>query len=153
MTLQEVMKELESYGNESTKKVLIKHGAKEPFFGVKVADMKKIQKKIKKDQDLALQLYDTKNGDAMYLAGLIADEKKMTKKQLDKWASMAEWSMISEYTVPWIAADSGLAWECGMKWIDSPKENVASSGWSALSSHLSVCDNVNLDLNLWNKEL
>ena len=58
MTLQEVMKELESYGNESTKKVLIKHGAKEPFFGVKVADMKKIQKKIKKDQDLALHRID-----------------------------------------------------------------------------------------------
>ena len=59
MTLQEVMTALESYGNEQTKKIFMKHGAKEPFFGVKVGDMKVLQKKIKKDQELAEQLYDT----------------------------------------------------------------------------------------------
>ena len=48
MALNEIMKELEAYGNEQTKKTLINHGAKEPFFGVKVADLKKILKKTKK---------------------------------------------------------------------------------------------------------
>ena len=47
MTLNEVMQELESYGEESTKKTLMKHGAKEPFFGVRVQDLKKILKKTK----------------------------------------------------------------------------------------------------------
>lgn len=145
MTIEEVMQELESYGNENTKKILLKHGAREPFFGVKVADMKKIVKKVKKDQDLALALYDTNNGDAMYLAGLIADESKMTKSILDKWVKKADWSMISEYTVPWIAADSGLAWQCGLNWIDNKKDNIAAAGWSALASHLSICNNEDLD--------
>ena len=40
MDKSEVMKELEAYGDERTKNTLIKHGAKEPFFGVKVADLK-----------------------------------------------------------------------------------------------------------------
>ena len=48
MTKEEVLQQLERYGNEGTKKVLMRHGAKEPFFGVKVQDLKKIQKKIKK---------------------------------------------------------------------------------------------------------
>lgn len=140
MTLQEVMTALESYGNEQTKKIFMKHGAKEPFFGVKVGDMKVLQKKIKKDQELAEQLYDTGNGDAMYIAGLIADESKVTKKLLDKWVKNASWYMISEYTVPWVAADSGLAFECGLEWIESKEEKIASAGWSALSSFMSVQD-------------
>jgi hypothetical protein len=40
MTLDEVMLKLEKMGSEQSKKVLIKHGAHEPFYGVKVEDMK-----------------------------------------------------------------------------------------------------------------
>ena len=91
MTTKEVLAELENYGNPSTKKIFLKHGAKEPFFGVKVQDLKKIQKKIKKDYDLSLALYETGNVDAMYLAGLIADETKMSKTDLNRWAKEAYW--------------------------------------------------------------
>ena len=54
MTKKEILKELEKYGDEQTKKTLIKHGAKEPFFGVKVQDLKKILKKVKKNHNLSL---------------------------------------------------------------------------------------------------
>jgi len=49
MTLNEVMSQLEAAGNPGTKKILEKHGAKEPHFGVKVADLKKIVKQINKE--------------------------------------------------------------------------------------------------------
>lgn len=106
MQLQEVMKQLEQFGNEQTKKTYTNHGAKEPFFGVKVGDMKTIVTKVKKDHDLSLQLYDTGNADAMYLAGLIADENKITKADLQKWAKDATWYMVSEYAVAGVAAES-----------------------------------------------
>lgn len=61
MTAQQILAELESLGSESIKKVLRNHGVKEPFFGVRVGDLKKIQKRIKKDYQLALDLYDTGN--------------------------------------------------------------------------------------------
>ena len=41
------MTELEAFGNAGIKKILLKHGVKEPFFGVKVEHLKTIQKKIK----------------------------------------------------------------------------------------------------------
>lgn len=75
MTAKEIMAELKALGNENIKKILLKHGVKEPFFGVKIEDMKPIQKKIKKDYALANELYLTGNADAMYLAGLIADDE------------------------------------------------------------------------------
>jgi len=42
MTAKEILIELEKMGDLLTKNTLMKHGAKEPFFGVKVADLKKI---------------------------------------------------------------------------------------------------------------
>jgi len=138
MNVKEVLKELESFGNESTKKIFIRHGAKEPLFGVKVQDMKKILKKIKNNHNLAIDLYNSGNGDAMYLAGLVADKTKITKQLLDQWVEKANWHMISEYTVPWIAADSGLGWQCGIEWINNKQEHIASAGWASISSFLSI---------------
>ena len=117
MTKSEVIEELKNYGNETTKRIFINHGAREPFFGVKVQDLKKIVKKIRKDYKLSLELYDTGNSDAMYLAGLIADERAMTKLDLQKWVKGAYWYMISDYTVPWIAAESNFGEELALEWI------------------------------------
>ena len=49
MTTKEILSELKEYGNEQTKSTLMRHGAKEPFFGVKVQDLKKILKKNKEE--------------------------------------------------------------------------------------------------------
>ena len=153
MTYDEVMSTLESMGNPSTKKILMKHGAKEPFWGVKVGDMKKIQKKIKKDHELSLQLYESGNGDAMYFAGLIADEDQITKDHLRQWAKDANWYMISEYTVPWLSADAGYGEELGLEWIESDKENIASSGWAALANHLLITPNEALNTTTYEQLL
>lgn len=138
MTVKEVMKELEGYGNEQTKKIYINHGATEPLFGVKIADIKRLAKKIKIDHALALELYDTDNSDAMYLAGLIADENLVTRDELRKWAKHARWYMLSEYSVAGLAADSPHGWKLGIEWINSGEEMVEAAGWSALSNWISI---------------
>ena len=134
MEFNEVMKALEGYGNPQTKKVLINHGAREPFFGVKIGDMKKILKKTKKDHELALKLYSTGNSDAMYLAGLMADETKMSKRDLQNWIKEAYWYLLSEYAVASLAAETPYGLELGLEWIDSDQEHVAAAGWSALGN-------------------
>src|SRR5437764_341009 len=106
MNAAEILNELEPLGRDSYKKVLFNHGIKEPVFGVKVEELKKIQKRVKQDYRLALDLYDTGVYDAMYLAGLIADDAKMTKKDLNRWAEDANCASLSEYTVAWVAAES-----------------------------------------------
>lgn len=138
MNAQEILAELKPLASDSTKKTLLRHGAKEPFYGVKIEELKKFQKRIKKDHELSLALYDTGVSDAMYLAGLIADENKITKKDLQHWLKKAPWHMISEYTVPWIAAESKYGWELGLEWIESKDESVASAGWATLSSLVAI---------------
>src|SRR5690606_23810384 len=96
---------------EQTKKVLSRHGAREPFFGVKVQDLKVLQKKIKHDHELALELYKTGNSDAMYFAELISEPAKMSKADLQRWAEDASWYMISEYTIAWVPSESKFGFE------------------------------------------
>ena len=153
MNAAEILEQLESLGNEGTKKILMKHGAQEPFFGVKVGDLKPIQKKIKKNHELSLELFDTGNSDAMYLAGLIADEKKISKADLQYWVSKANWYMLSEYTVAWIASESNFGWELGLEWIESENEMIASAGWSTLSNLASIKPDEELDLDKYSSLL
>src|SRR6516165_12299724 len=102
MTAEEIVNQLKPLGTDAYKKILQKHGVPEPMFGVKIEELKKIQKRVKKDYRLALELYDSGIFDARYLAGLIADDLKMTKKDLHHWVEKANCSMLSEYTVAWV---------------------------------------------------
>ncbi len=139
MTASEILNQLAKLDNGGYKKLMLKHGAKEPYFGVKIEDMKnRFQKKIKKDYKLALDLFDSGNGDAQYLAGLIADEQQMSKDDQRRWAEIASWPMVSEYSVAWVAGESRFGFELGKEWIDSDQEKVASTGWATLSSLVSV---------------
>ena len=153
MTTAEVMKELEKKGSESIKKIFLNHGACEPLYGVKIADLKMIQKKVKRDHQLAMDLFNTGNYDAMYLAGLIADESKMSRKDIQQWAEQSKSTGISEYTVAWVAAESDFGWELGMRWIDSPKEKIASAGWNTLSGVIAMKPDHELDMTTIRKLL
>src|SRR3989440_12295806 len=146
MTAKDIVAELKKLGTEQTKKMWMTHGAQEPCFGVKVEDMKKIQKRVKMDYQLALDLYATGIADAMYLAGLIADDAKMTKKDLQKWIEGATWGMVAEYTVPWVASASSHGREMALKWIESKDEAIASAGWQTYSSMIAIKEDADLDL-------
>src|ERR1700733_13769674 len=106
-TLTSVVADLKKKGNEKTRATFIRHGAPAAHtFGVSIADLKTIAKTIKGQQSLACQLYETGIFEAMYLAGLVADGAQLTKMQLHKWAESAvHGSMISEYTIPWLAVE------------------------------------------------
>src|SRR5688572_21352494 len=145
MTAEEIVAELKPLGKESYKRTLLRHGAQEPVLGVSIAELKKIQKRVKKDYQLALDLYDTGVYDAQYLAGLIADDAKMTKKDLQRWIDKAPEPMAG-FTVPWVAAGSSKGWEDSLEWIDSDKDLEAIAGWATLSSLVSIKDDAELDV-------
>ncbi len=149
MIAADIMKELEGFGDERTKNTLMNHGAREPFFGVKVGDMKKILKKTKKNHELSLELYATGNSDAMYLASLMADETQITQAQLEEWVDQAYWYYLSEYAVPWVAAETSFGFDLGLKWIEDERELVQDAGWSTLSLYASMRNDEDLDIPLY----
>ena len=146
MELNETMAALEKLGNAQTRKMWLTHGGTGELFGVRIGDMKTLLKPLKGRHDVALQLYATGNLDAMYLAGLVADGAKMSKKELNDWVKKARCAMLSDYTVPWVAAESPHARELALAWMDSPKETIACAGWNTYSGIVSTRPDAELDL-------
>lgn len=148
-TAKQILAELKKLGKETHRKTFIRHGAPpDSIIGVPIGDLKPIQKRIKGDHQLALDLYATGISDAMYLAGLVADANQITKTDLNRWAREATWGMISASTVAGVAADSPHAVALGTKWIDAKKEKIATTGWATLSGYLSVTPDEAIDLEL-----
>ena len=146
MTPADIVKEIEPLGAESYKKVLFKHGVREPVFGVKIEYLKKIQKRVKKDHVLALGLYDTGIYDAQYLAGLIADEARMTPKDLRHWLATANCAALCGTVVAWVGAESAHGRALALEWIESKKDTTAATGWTTLAALVGVKEDADLDV-------
>jgi hypothetical protein len=146
MTAKKILEELKPLGSDGYKKVIFNHGVKEPCFGVKIGDLQKIVKRVGNDYRLALELYDTGVYDAMYLAGLIADDPQMTRKDLQRWVAQAYCKPLYGSIVPWVAAGSPQGWELGLEWIDSKTALTAAAGWATLGSLVSIKADADLDL-------
>ncbi|MGI8923741.1 MAG: hypothetical protein ACR2HJ_06830 [Fimbriimonadales bacterium] len=69
MTAQQIVSEIEPLGTEGYRRVLRNHGITGPLFGVKIEELKKYEKAIKKDYRLALDLFDTGVYDEVLRAG------------------------------------------------------------------------------------
>src|SRR5262249_50264492 len=149
MTAEAIVEQLRPLGKDAYKKVLLQHGVPEPVLGVKIEDLKKIQKRVKRDYQLALDLYKTGVYDAMYLAGLVADDARMTKRDRRRWVAKAHCAPLREYTVPWVAAGSRYGRELAREWVESEREGVAAAGWATFSCLAGITADAELDLAEW----
>lgn len=146
MTASDILADLKAHGSESYAKIVRRHGVADPVYGVKIEHLKTIHKRVGTDYRLALDLYATGVYDAMYLAGLVADDAKMTKKDLRGWVKSATCVPLAEYTIAWVAAGSPHGWELAREWIESPKELPATAGWATLASLVGITPDEALDL-------
>jgi len=147
-TVASIMADLKKQGTAQTRKIYTRHGmATDNMFGVSVADLKLIAKKIKGQQALALELYATGNLDAMYLAGMVADGSLMTKAELNAWAEgAANLQMIAEYSVPWVTVENPHARDLAIHWMKSKQERVACAGWCTYAGLVATQPDEALDL-------
>ena len=147
MEIEEVMLYLEEHGSEQNRRIYGNHGIPDPKYGVKISDLKILQKIIKKDYNLSLRLFDTGNYDAMYLAGLIADEGAMTLKDLNHWVVNSRCESIACTTVALVTSESAFGVQLAKEWIQSDIETIAAAGWSTYSSILTTLPNDVIDMH------
>ena len=133
MTKTEVMKQLKAAGTAQNRKVYRRHGIEGEMFGVSYAVLGKLHKKIKIDQPLAEQLWNTGNSDARALATMIADPSKIGVGTLNAWAKdSGNRGMAAAVSNVAAAAPSGKGRM--EKWVASKNEMIACAGWHTLAS-------------------
>ena len=138
MTLKQVMAQLEKLGTELYRKVLPRHGIEQPFFGVKYADLYKLQKQLAGEHELALELWQTGNHDARILATLIVDAAALGSRQLDGWIRDAENRVLME-AVAGVVARSAHGRKKADLWLKTKAEWKCAAGWSIVA-HLAAED-------------
>jgi 3-methyladenine DNA glycosylase AlkD len=141
MTTTEILSRLEAAGNETTRKTLLRHGAKDPLYGVKYADLYKLEKEIKRVfkkasdalQTLALELWATGNHDAQVLATLLADGTRMDEATIDQWMSDCGTCHFMVDAVTGVVAKSSFAALKREAWRQSDDEWIGRAGWRLVS--------------------
>ncbi len=136
----ETMRTLQEAGTAQHRKIHLRHGAREPLFGVSFAALGGLHKKIKTDQALAAQLWSSGNADARYLATMIADPDAMSPDDLEEWASGFDHYVIVELFARHLGSRSPHAMDLIDRWLDSENEWVCSCAW-ALMANVSLADN------------
>lgn len=91
MDVKEVVKELNSLSNPTKKNLegMARFGIrpKTKVLCISMPNLRKLAKKIGKDHDLALNLWDLEIHEARILAGLIDEPDKVTEAQMEKWVN------------------------------------------------------------------
>ena len=135
MKCADVMKTLEKAGVESWRKIMPNHGIREPYYGVRYADLYKIQKKLQPDTKLAKALFQTGNHDARILATLIVDPSELTARDLDAWIKDADNYVLNE-AIAGVAARSPHAQKKAEAWRRVKGEWKSAAGWEVVA-HMS----------------
>ncbi len=86
MKAKDLITELESLGNEQTRKTYKRHGVIGKASGGSYADLGKLQKKFETNHELASGLWASGIHDARIFATMIADPSQMKVGEIDAWA-------------------------------------------------------------------
>ncbi|OYT91671.1 MAG: DNA alkylation repair protein [Burkholderiales bacterium PBB3] len=132
MTLADAMAALQAAGSEQTRKTYLRHGAKEPMFGVSFATLKALHKSIKVDHALAIALWDSGNLDARNLAVKIVDPLAMTEPLLDAWAQWDVPRACGAYVAE-VASEGPHARSRVTAWLASQDIAQRATGWALVS--------------------
>jgi 3-methyladenine DNA glycosylase AlkD len=130
MTIHDILSQLESMGNEKVRAHNLKFGAGSNQFGVKMGDIRALAKKIKTNHPLALELWETGNVEARFLATLIINPKELSIEEVDrlvrseKFPHVADW--FSAYVVKLHPENETLR----EMWMKSDDPMAARAGWS-----------------------
>ncbi len=129
MKFDEAMQALSEQGTEQNRRIFRNHGAREPLFGVSIAALGALTKRIKKDQPLAEGLYASGVYDAMYLATMIADPAQMSESDFERWMDGAYCHGLSD-AVAGVLSESEVAEGIADRWIQSGEELRMAAGWT-----------------------
>ena len=138
MNATQVLQELEELGTEQNRKVYRRHGVGDSQFGVSMANLEHLRKKIKKDHPLALALWSSANHDARMLATKIADPLLMDEPTIACWANDLQNYVLTDSFVD-LLIQTAQARQLAENWLDVDHEWTSRAGWHLLA-HLAMKD-------------
>lgn len=135
-----VMRQLEAWGDAHMRAVNARHGAGDNQFGVKLSHLRDLAKKIKRDHALALELWKTRNIDAMNLATLIMDPKQLTRPEVETLARDLSYYTTTDWFIKNVVKALPFSGELCRTWSASKEEYLGRAGWTLMATHIEEND-------------
>jgi 3-methyladenine DNA glycosylase AlkD len=126
-TVVEVMAELAALEDPRTRAVNARHG---DDHGVNLSKLRAIAKRLKTQQELALELWATGDTPARLLAILICRPKAYGRDELDAMLRQARVPKVQDWLVNYVVKKNPHAEELRVAWFADPDPIVASAGWA-----------------------
>ncbi|WP_335987827.1 DNA alkylation repair protein [Glycomyces sp. MUSA5-2] len=126
-TTSEVMAELAALDEPKARAVNAKHG---DDHGVNLTKLRAVAKRLKTQQDLAVDLWATGDTAARLLALLVCRPKAFGRDELDAMLREANGPKVHDWLVNYVVKKSPHAEELRLAWLDDPDPVVASAGWA-----------------------
>lgn len=135
MTSAEVLAAFRKVGKPQTAAIYKRHGTGDNVFGTLTSEIGKLQKKIKVDHALALELWKSGNAEARMLALQIADPQKVTPELAHKFLADGPARFLGLYLAALIAR-SPIADKTMREWMKAADEVTREAGYNILSARL-----------------
>jgi len=103
-------------------------------FGVSMATMRPLTRKLGRNHTLALALWRTQWHEARTLAALIDEPARVTRAQMDSWAAQFENWAICDTTCMHLFDRTAFAWDKARQWSRSRREFVRRAGFALMAS-------------------
>ncbi|MEV0084976.1 DNA alkylation repair protein [Saccharopolyspora sp. NPDC050642] len=126
-SVAEVMAELAALEDPKARKVNEKHG---DDHGVNLGKLRALAKRLKTQQELARQLWETDDTAAKLLATLICRPKAFERDELDAMLRAARTPKAHDWLVNYVVKKSPHAEELRLAWSADPDPVIASAGWA-----------------------
>lgn len=130
MYIQEILFQLKSLGNEKVRAHNLKFGAGENQYGVKMGDIRALAKKIKVNHQLALELWNTGNVEARFLAILIMKPQELTIEEVDRLVRSEKFPHITDWFSAYVVKVHPENETLREMWMKSDDPMAARAGWS-----------------------
>ncbi|WP_410662463.1 DNA alkylation repair protein [Amycolatopsis sp. lyj-84] len=126
-TRVEVLAELAALEDPRVREVNEKHG---DDHGVNLGKLRALAKRLKTQQELARELWETDDTAAKLLALLICRPKAFEGEDLDRMVREARTPKVHDWLVNYVAKKNPHAEELRLAWFADPDPVVASAGWA-----------------------
>ncbi|OKK00159.1 DNA alkylation repair protein [Amycolatopsis sp. CB00013] len=126
-TTAEVLAELAELEDPRARQVNEKHG---DDHGVNLGKLRALAKRLKTQQELALELWETGDTAAKLLALLICRPKAFGRDDLDRMVREARTPKVHDWLVNYVVKKNPHAEELRVAWSADPDPVVASAGWA-----------------------
>ena len=126
-TVAEVMTELAALEDPKARAVNEKHG---DDHGVNLGKLRAVAKRLKTQQELARQLWETDDTAARLLSILICRPKAFERDELDAMLRRARTPKVHDWLVNYVVKKNPHSEELRVAWSADPDPVVASAGWA-----------------------